>query len=632
MKRVCVFLSLLCILIALGLPTAASAQSIPNWQPNTSYAIGALVMYNGVEYQCIQAHTSQVGWEPPNVPALWKPVSGGGGSCTSVPGAPTGLSASSTSSSGTTLNWNAVTPPSSCSISSYTVLQNGTSIGSTSSTSFSVSGLSASTTYNFTVEASDSAGTSGQSSAVGVTTSAGGGGGGGCAAPWSSTQVYTGGMTANVNGVNYVANWWTQNQNPATNNGPAGSGQPWTSQGSCSACSTKPSAPTSLSASGTTGSSTTLSWHAATVASNCSVTGYTVYENGNAVGSASNTSFVVTGLSPQTTYTFAVAASDQAGASPQSLSIQVTTGSGGGGGGGGKLFAPYIDMSLTTDENLTTIQQQSGLKGFTLAFLVSNGGCAVGWGGLGGTLPTDTLPNGTSIGTLVSQLQAQGVTFVISFGGANGSDPAGNCSSASALQAVYQQVLNQYHVKMLDFDIEGGAVSNQAAITQRDKALVGLKAANPGLIVSYTLPVEPTGLVNTGVSILNSAKSDGLALDVVNVMAMDYGSANDNNGQMGLDATNAASATESQIQQAGLSSTVGVTPMIGVNDTNTEVFRLADANTLLNFTNSNSYITRLAMWSVARDNGGCAGQGFASPTCSGISQNNYQFSQTFETF
>jgi len=55
MKRVCVFLSLLCILIALGLPTAASAQSIPNWQPNTSYAIGALVMYNGVEYQCIQA-------------------------------------------------------------------------------------------------------------------------------------------------------------------------------------------------------------------------------------------------------------------------------------------------------------------------------------------------------------------------------------------------------------------------------------------------------------------------------------------------------------------------------------------------------------------------------------------------
>jgi len=55
---------------------ASTAQSIPNWAPNTAYSVGALVMFNNVEFQCIQAHTSQVGWEPPNVPALWKPVSG----------------------------------------------------------------------------------------------------------------------------------------------------------------------------------------------------------------------------------------------------------------------------------------------------------------------------------------------------------------------------------------------------------------------------------------------------------------------------------------------------------------------------------------------------------------------------
>jgi len=101
---------------------------------------------------------------------------------------------------------------------------------------------------------------------------------------------------------------------------------------------------------------------------------------------------------------------------------------------------------------------------------------------------------------------------------------------------------------------------------------------------------------------------------------------------MGLDATDAASATETQIQQAGLSSTVGVTPMIGINDTNTEIFQLSDAQTLLNFAIANKYVTRLAMWPVARDNGGCPNEGFASPTCSGISQNNYQFSQIFEAF
>ncbi|HEU0241116.1 MAG TPA: carbohydrate-binding protein [Micromonosporaceae bacterium] len=42
---------------------------------NHAYAVGALVTYGGHTYRCIQAHTSQVGWEPPNVPALWQLVS-----------------------------------------------------------------------------------------------------------------------------------------------------------------------------------------------------------------------------------------------------------------------------------------------------------------------------------------------------------------------------------------------------------------------------------------------------------------------------------------------------------------------------------------------------------------------------
>src|ERR1043165_1266348 len=54
-----------------------------------------------------------------------------------------------------------------------------------------------------------------------------------CASPWNSTSVYTAGMTASLNGINYTANFWTQGQSPATNNGGPGSGQPWTSNGSC---------------------------------------------------------------------------------------------------------------------------------------------------------------------------------------------------------------------------------------------------------------------------------------------------------------------------------------------------------------------------------------------------------------
>lgn len=42
------------------------------WAPWTSYAAGATVTYQGVGYRCLQGHTSQPGWEPPNVPSLWQ--------------------------------------------------------------------------------------------------------------------------------------------------------------------------------------------------------------------------------------------------------------------------------------------------------------------------------------------------------------------------------------------------------------------------------------------------------------------------------------------------------------------------------------------------------------------------------
>src|SRR5678816_3680888 len=49
-----------------------------------------------------------------------------------------------------------------------------------------------------------------------------------CSPTWNSTSVYTAGMKASLNGINYTANFWTQGQSPATNNGGPGSGQPWT--------------------------------------------------------------------------------------------------------------------------------------------------------------------------------------------------------------------------------------------------------------------------------------------------------------------------------------------------------------------------------------------------------------------
>ncbi len=99
---------------------------------------------------------------------------GGGGNCSSTPGIPSGLVASSTTSTGTTLSWGPSTTTAGCSVLGYPVYQDGSSIATATGTTYNVTGLSASTTYSFSVAAGDSAGVSAQSVPISVTTSDGG--------------------------------------------------------------------------------------------------------------------------------------------------------------------------------------------------------------------------------------------------------------------------------------------------------------------------------------------------------------------------------------------------------------------------------------------------------------------------
>lgn len=96
--------------------------------------------------------------------------------------------------------------------------------------------------------------------------------------------------------------------------------------GSGASDTTAPSAP-SLSASGTTSTSTNLSWSGAT--DNVGVTGYDVYQGSSLIGSATSTSYAVTSLTPSTTYSFTVRAKDAAGnVSGASNTVSVTTAAG----------------------------------------------------------------------------------------------------------------------------------------------------------------------------------------------------------------------------------------------------------------------------------------------------------------
>lgn len=46
----------------------------PEWADNAEYTIGYKVQRNGKLWRCIQAHTSQTGWEPENAASLWTEI------------------------------------------------------------------------------------------------------------------------------------------------------------------------------------------------------------------------------------------------------------------------------------------------------------------------------------------------------------------------------------------------------------------------------------------------------------------------------------------------------------------------------------------------------------------------------
>jgi hypothetical protein len=278
-----------------------------------------------------------------------------------------------------------------------------------------------------------------------------------------------------------------------------------------------------------------------------------------------------------------------------------------------RVFAPYIQMNT---QSLTSVSQASGIKYFTLAFIIDNGSGQGTWEA-GTSVASDT-----SIAPSISALRSAGGDVIISFGGAAGNELAIGITNVSTLQSVYQGIINKYNVKALDFDIEGSALDNTSANDRRNQALAGLQSANPGLFISYTLPVTPTGLLSNSIALLQNAKSHGVNVACVNIMAMDYGSST--SPSMGQDAINASNGTISQLSANGLTTSVGITVLIGNQDTSPEVFTLNDAQTTENYAVGQSQVNRVAFWEVARDQCGSS--------CSGVSQNPWDFSHIFEPF
>ncbi|BDZ48532.1 hypothetical protein GCM10025867_07730 [Frondihabitans sucicola] len=394
-----------------------------------------------------------------------------------------------------------------------------------------------------------------------------------CATAWSAGTAYSGGATASENGANYTANWWTQGDDPATHSGATGSGQPWTSAGACTG-----------SAGGTGGGG---------------------------------------------------------------------TGGGGTGGGGtgtgsatGTFFSPYKDVTANLNWNTDVMQTAitgstipvvgtsnslvstavPNLGGISLAFATGTCG-SENWGGVAG---------GAFAAANIPALDKAGVNYVVSTGGAAGSF---TCASGAALNSFIARY-SSAHLVGIDFDIETGQTASdiQALVS----AAATSQATYPKLRFSFTLATLAAsdgsygGLNSTGDTVVKAIKASSLTNYTINLMTMDYGNGTPSvcvvsSGVCDMGASAVQAAKNLQHTYGTPLTKIELTPMIGVNDSASNVVSLKDVDTISSYAVANK-LAGVHYWSLDRDTPCPTTQSTASATCNSMAGSTaLQYTQRFLT-
>ena len=374
-----------------------------------------------------------------------------------------------------------------------------------------------------------------------------------------------------------------------------------------------------------------------------------------------------------------------------------------------KFFAPYVDVT-SIDTNFITnftnyINSNASCKFFTLAFMNCDTNGNLTWG-VGIPFNNNSNAQSALINSYITNIQKNG-NVIVSFGGQNNGDVADyyaglNPSDPNAVSKVataYASVIDAYNLQIIDFDIEfgGGYTPTIGAYQLRHQALASLKNQSKysALQIHLTLQVDWFGgLTPFGLSMLRDAVSQNLKIDVVNLMVMDFGGSGNTPGlswnipqppskaypnntpsypyyYMPWCSAHASQIVYNQMSTIYNSSTmpsIGLTPMIGLNDNDNSVspgngvnmcYQLSDAKELLTYaqtpgayikntlpfhttaSTSPANITRISIWSMNRDN---AYTNTTDPcnnppnhsgnlsTCSYVTQSQWNFTNTFQTF
>ena len=127
--------------------------------------------------------------------------------------------------------------------------------------------------------------------------------------------------------------------------------------------------------------------------------------------------------------------------------------------------APYLYLGWGDPQSATSVMSETGVSAFTMAFMLSSGGCTPAWDG------QRPLTGGTDEQT-IDAIKAAGGQVQISFGGYSGNKLGPNCSSPEAFAGAVQQVIDAHGPDVVDFDIENTDEYEDYAV--QDRILQGI--------------------------------------------------------------------------------------------------------------------------------------------------------------
>jgi chitinase len=283
--------------------------------------------------------------------------------------------------------------------------------------------------------------------------------------------------------------------------------------------------------------------------------------------------------------------------------------------------APYVMPLDNNPPNLPSVMAATGQKAFELAFILApnGGGCSPTWDG------TAAVSSDSAVASVINGVRAAGGDVSVSIGGYGGTKLGQTCGTAAATAAAYQQVIDEYAIKAIDFDLEEPEYENTAAINNEVGAAQILQRNNAGLYVSITTAGTSAGTGYFGQNVLNTAKSLGFTPANYAIMPFDGGFNGAASQTAALEAFHTLLMNTFGWSSATAYNHEGISMMNGRSDSG-EYFYQSDFQTVLSYATGHG-LTRYTFWSVNRDRACNPPISTTSGVCSSVTQNDWDFTK-----